>query len=60
MREKFFLNRVFDSMDAVEEKLVEAALHFENNPKIVQSKYLGKSYQVFGAKVNENLIYSFL
>lgn len=24
-------------MDAVEEKLIEAMLHFENNPKTVQS-----------------------
>jgi transposase len=37
MREKFFPNFVFDSMDAVEEKLIEAMLHFENNPKTVQS-----------------------
>lgn len=37
MREKNFLNIVFDSMDGVEEKLIEAMLHFENHPKTVQS-----------------------
>ena len=37
MRENFFLNIVFDSMDGVEEKLIEAMLHFENHPKTVQS-----------------------
>jgi len=37
MREKFCLNLVFDRMEAVEEKLIEASLHFEQNPKIVQS-----------------------
>jgi len=37
IREKFFPNLVFDSMDAVENKLVEASLYYENNPKIVKS-----------------------
>ena len=37
MREKFFPNLVFDSLEAVEEKLIESTLHFEKNPKIVQS-----------------------
>ncbi|EDN69151.1 transposase, orfB [Beggiatoa sp. PS] len=37
MREKFFPNLFFESMDEVEEKLIEATLHFENNPKIVRS-----------------------
>jgi len=35
--EKFFPNLFFESMDEVEEKLIEATLHFENNPKIVSS-----------------------
>jgi hypothetical protein len=37
IREKFFPNLVFDSMDAVEEKLVEAAMYYENNPTKVES-----------------------
>lgn len=37
MREKFFGNKVFNSMDAVEDKLVEASLFYENNPGIVKS-----------------------
>ncbi len=37
IREKFFPNLVFDSMDAVEEKLVEAALHYEGCPEKVKS-----------------------
>lgn len=37
MREKFFPNLVFDSMEAVEDKLIEATLHFEKHPKMVQS-----------------------
>lgn len=37
MREKFFPNVVFDSMQAVENKLVEASLYLENNPSVVQS-----------------------
>lgn len=37
IREKFFPNLVFDSMDAVENKIVEAAVAYKNNPQIVQS-----------------------
>lgn len=37
MREKFFPNLVFENMEAVEEKLIEAILYFEKNPKIVKS-----------------------
>lgn len=37
MREKFFGNYAFNSMDAVEEKLIEASLFYENNPKVVNS-----------------------
>ena len=37
MREKFFPNLIFESMDEVEEKLIEASLYFENNPKVVRS-----------------------
>ena len=37
IREKFFPNLVFDSMDAVESKLIEAALYYENNPAKVKS-----------------------
>lgn len=37
MREKFFGNKVFNSMDAVENKLVEASLFYEDNPDIVKS-----------------------
>jgi hypothetical protein len=37
MREKFFGNVVFNSMDAVEDKLVEASLFYENNPETVKS-----------------------
>jgi transposase len=37
MREKFFGNKAFNSMDAVEDKLVEASLFYENNPEIVKS-----------------------
>lgn len=37
IREKFFDNFVFGSMDAVEDKLVEALLYLENNPKLVKS-----------------------
>jgi transposase len=37
IREKFFANLVFDSLEAVENKLVEAILHLENNPTTVQS-----------------------
>ena len=37
MREIFFPNLIFESMDEVEEKLIEATLYFENNPKVVRS-----------------------
>ena len=37
VREKFFPNLVFDSMAAVERKLIEAILFLERSPKIVQS-----------------------
>ena len=37
MREKFFPNQVFDSMTAVEELLVTACNHYEQNPNIIQS-----------------------
>lgn len=37
MREKFFANRVFDSMAAVEKRLAEAMIHLEKHPKTVQS-----------------------
>jgi len=37
MREKFFPNLLFESMDEVEEKLIEATLYFEDNPKVVRS-----------------------
>lgn len=37
MREKFFKNTVFDSMEAVEEQLTEACCYFENTQDKVQS-----------------------
>jgi len=37
MREKFFANIVFESMEAVENKLSEACIHYEENPETVQS-----------------------
>jgi transposase len=37
MREKFFKNTVFHSMQAVEEHLSEACVYFENTPEKVQS-----------------------
>lgn len=37
IREKFFDNVVFKTMAAVENKLVEALLHLENNPQVVRS-----------------------
>ena len=37
IRESFFHNLAFDSMDAVESKLVEDAKHYENHPEIIQS-----------------------
>lgn len=37
MREKFFRNLVFDSMQAVENQLVVASNYYESNPKIIHS-----------------------
>jgi hypothetical protein len=37
IREKFFGNAAFKSLKGVEDKLVEAALFYENNPQIVES-----------------------
>ena len=37
MREKFFTNLVFDSMDAVEDKLEEAMIYYDKNKEIVKS-----------------------
>ncbi len=37
IREKFFPNLVFDSMQAVEDKIIEACVFYQNNPQIVQS-----------------------
>ena len=37
MREKFFYNIAFNSMDAVEDQLVTACNYYENNPPIVKS-----------------------
>ena len=37
MREKFFYNVAFNSIDAVEDRLVEACNHYENNSSIVKS-----------------------
>ncbi len=37
MREKFFANIVFGSMEPVEDKLSEACIHYEVNPETVQS-----------------------
>lgn len=37
MREKFFGNHLFNSMDAVEKKLSEACVFYETSPEIVQS-----------------------
>lgn len=37
MREKFFPNLVFDSMDAVEKKLIQACKFYENNTEIIKS-----------------------
>jgi transposase len=36
-REKFFSNYAFNSMDAVEKKLIELSLFYESNPNIVKS-----------------------
>jgi transposase len=37
MREKFFYNVAFNSIDAVEDRLVEACNYYESNPEIVKS-----------------------
>lgn len=37
MREKWFSNRVFRDMDAVEERMIEALLSFENNSECIKS-----------------------
>lgn len=37
IREKFFKNKVFDSMDAVEDQLIIALNHLDNHPEIVKS-----------------------
>ena len=37
MREKFFLNTVFNSMSAVEKRLCKAMKHYAENPETVQS-----------------------
>ena len=37
IREKFFPNLIFDSMAAVERKLIESLLFLESNPELVQS-----------------------
>lgn len=37
MREKFFHNLVFDSMNAVEERLVVACNFYESHPEIIRS-----------------------
>lgn len=37
MREKFFLNTVYDSMDEVEDTLITACLFYEANPEIIHS-----------------------
>lgn len=37
LREKFFHNRVFDSIDALEDQLVDALLAYENDPARIRS-----------------------
>ena len=37
LREKYFHNRAFDSLDALENHLVDALLSLENNPALVKS-----------------------
>ena len=36
MREKFFTNLVFDSMDAVEDNLEKAMIYYDKNKEIVK------------------------
>jgi transposase len=37
LREKYFHNRVFSSLDAVEEQLLHGLIHLEANPEITRS-----------------------
>ena len=37
MREKFFPNIIFDSMDALEQRLITACQFYEKNPEIIKS-----------------------
>ncbi len=37
VREKYFHNRVFSSLDAVEDQLLHSMIHLESNPEITQS-----------------------
>jgi transposase len=37
LREKYFHNRVFSSLDAVEEQLLHGLVHLEENPEITRS-----------------------
>jgi len=37
LREKWFTNKVFDSLDALEEQLIRGLKHLEDSPKKVQS-----------------------
>lgn len=37
LREKYFHNRVFSSLDAVEEQLLHGLVHLESNPEITKS-----------------------
>ena len=48
MREKFFQNLLFDSMNAVEERLIIACNYYEAHPEIIRSmtawKWITESY----------------
>ena len=37
LREKFFSNRVFDSLDALESQLIKACRYYNDNPNIIKS-----------------------
>ncbi len=37
LREKYFHNRVFSSLDAVEDQLLHSLVHLESNPEITHS-----------------------
>lgn len=37
LREKYFHNKAFDSLDALEEQLLEGLWHLEHNPQVVNS-----------------------